>query len=116
MCIRDSKGMEGKAHAEFDLKIGDAARIRQVYASFGADWGSVLVGQAYTLVGGWHFIDSYNLDAFFSQGGAWTRQPQVRYTRKMGDTSIHVAALTYRGHGAVAGVPASIGQRGDVDR
>src|SRR5689334_5943513 len=40
------KGIEGKGHAEFDLKIGDAARIRQVYASVGSDWGSVLVGQA----------------------------------------------------------------------
>jgi len=109
------KGLEGKGHVELDLKIGDAARIRQVFASFGADWGSVLVGQAYTLVGGWHFIDSYNMDAFFSQGGAWTRQPQVRYTRKIDELSVHVAVLTFRGMGTVVGIPASVGTAAVVD-
>lgn len=101
--------MEAKGFLEVDLKTGDLGRLREAYASIGGDRGTVLAGQAYTLVGGWMFIDSLNIDAFFIQGGAWTRQPQVRYSRNFGDLGLHVAALTMRGMGAVVVNPALVG-------
>ena len=110
------RGIVGTGHVEVDLKLGDFARLRQVYASVGGDWGSVLIGQAYSLVGGFHFVDSYNMDAFVIQGAAYTRQPTIRYTKAIDKLTLHVAAMSYRGQGGVIVSGAAMGNATVVDQ
>ncbi len=84
-------GVQGEGFVEVDFKPGPP-RLRHAYAAVRSDFGSLLAGQTWTLIG-MHGPTTFNFDWMLFLGNPYGRVPQLRYTKSFDAFTVHLALV-----------------------